>query len=313
MTRLSSRTRATGGDEGLAMIMVIGTMVIMSILVAVALTVSSNFSPIARKDQDWNAALAAAQAGVDDYLANLNRTDTYWATVDCANVALKGPKMAGSCGWTAATPVGWQQVHGGVATSGVFHYDVDTSGIWKKGSVRLTSTGKVNGVTRTIQVRVSKGGSTDYLYYTDYEDADPANKVPYPSGASAACGGSSDLAPTGSTSGQTRSGCSEITFIGGDVLDGKAHFNDAPLMSSGSGTRPKFLQGYETADPSCTVVLGTADSSGNGKSTGTGKCWRSTSNTTPYVGAERSDSRAAALPHRQQRGLRDLPWLRVHR
>ena len=69
------------------------------------------------------------------------------------------------------------------------------------------------------------------------------------------------------------------------MLDGKAHFDDSPLMSTGSGTRPKFLQGFETADPNCTVALGKADGSGNGKSTGTGKCWRSTSSTTPYVGA----------------------------
>ena len=108
--------------------------------------------------------------------------------------ALKGPKAAGELGGTASTPAGWQSVNTAVAKAGVFHYDVDTSGIWKEGSVRLTSTGKVNDVTRTIQVRVSKGGSTDYLYYTDFEDADPGNKVPYPSGASAACGGSSNPA-----------------------------------------------------------------------------------------------------------------------
>ena len=40
----------------------------------------------------WQAALAAAQAGVDDYLAKLNRTDAYALTVDCSNDALKAPK-----------------------------------------------------------------------------------------------------------------------------------------------------------------------------------------------------------------------------
>jgi Tfp pilus assembly protein PilX len=291
MSRLDPRRARESGEEGLAMIMVIGTMVVMTALVAVALTVAMNYAPVARKDQDWNAALAAAQAGVDDYLAKLNQTDTYWTTVDCTNVALKGPNApaTNTCGWTSSTPVGWQTVHTGLANSGQFHYDVDTSGIWKDGSVRLTSTGKVNGVTRTIQVRVSKGGSTDFLYYTDYEDADPANTVPYPGGADAKCGGSSDPSDwkywwQGRTDSRGNNLCSEITFIGGDVLDGKAHFNDSPLMTSRGGEAPKFLQGYETADPNCTIAAGTAGSDGYGKNAGDGKCWRSTSNTNPYVG-----------------------------
>ena len=49
--------------------------------------------------------------------------------------------------------------------------------------------GKVRGVSRSIQVLVSRGGSTQFLYYTDFEDADPANTQVYPSGApSNACG-----------------------------------------------------------------------------------------------------------------------------
>ncbi len=276
--------RGKTGDEGVAMIMVIGVIGVVTTLVLVALSSASNFTPQARRDQDWNAALAAAQAGVDDYLAKLNRTDTYWTSIDCANVALRGPKQAGSCGYTSSTTPGWQQVRSGVATSGHFHYDVDTSDIYSDGSVWLSSTGKVNGTTRTIQVRVSKGSSTSYLYYTDFENADPANKVPYPSGAPSACGGSSDPS-NWKYFWQTRSGCSEITFIGGDVLDGKAHFNDSPLMTASGGTRPRFLQGYDTADPNCTAALGRPDSSGNGQAAGQGKCWRSTSGTTPYVGA----------------------------
>ncbi len=284
MTRLDPRFQRAQGDEGVAMIMVIGTMVVMSVLVGVALTIATNYAPMARKDQDWNGALAAAQAGVDDYIARLNQSDLYWAAVDCTNEALQGPKTGpNSCGWTASTPAGWQQVRGGVAGSGQFHYDVDPSKYNLEGFVNLTSTGKVNGVTRTIQVRVSKGGPTKYLYYTDYEDADPANKVPYPSGAKKECGGSSDPSDW-KYFWQGRSGCSEITFIGGDVLDGLAHFNDSPLMTARSGQRPKFLQGYEVADPAC-KDNGRPDGSGNGRSVGKGKCWRSTSDTTPYVGA----------------------------
>ena len=109
--------------------------------------------------------------------------------MDCTNIALKGGKTgANSCGWTSATPPGWQLVEPGNAKGGEFHYDVSTAGINSQGVVQVTSTGQVNGVTRTIQVNVGRGGSTDFLYYTDFEDADPDNQTAYPYGASTQCG-----------------------------------------------------------------------------------------------------------------------------
>jgi hypothetical protein len=184
-------------------------------------------------------------------------------------------------------------VEAGVAKSGQFHYDVDVSEFWKNGSVRLNSTGRVGDTRRTIQVRVSRGGSTEFLYYTDFEDADPDNRVSYPSGpASDACGKSGPS--TAKYWFQGRSGCSEIQFAGFDVLDGKVHFNDTPWMSNSGGTRPQFLQGFETGDPNCTVAAGKANGSGVAvDSLGKGKCWRSTSTAAPYVGT------SGAIPAKQ--------------
>ena len=191
-----------------------------------------------------------------------------------------------TCGWTSSTAPGWQQVNANDPSAGYFHYDP----VYASGSVRLVSTGKVNNAYRSIEVRVARGGSTDYLYYTDFEDADPANKVAYPSGASTDCGGSGTASakywyqtPSGSsttpnptsTSGH-RSGCSEIQFAAQDVLNGKVHFNDTPLIGSNSGSNhATFTQGYETSDPNCTPA----------KSTTLGYCYRSTSGGTPNVGS----------------------------
>ena len=108
----------------------------------------------------------------------------------------------------------------------------------------------MNGITRSVQVLVARGGATDFLYYTDFEDADPANTSAYPSGASTQCGG------TGPTNAnywfEGRSGCTEITFVSGDQLDGQVHFNDTPLISGS----PTFLRGYETSDPGCKTATG---------------------------------------------------------
>jgi len=278
MRRLVRRARPqTGDDAGIAMIMVMGSILVLSLLVTAAIGYSLQALPQARHDQDWNASLAAAQAGVDDYIGRLNQSDSYWQTVDCANSALKGPAAGtNTCGWTTATVVGWKQVSLSDPTVGKFHYDVDPSTIYSTGAVRVSVTGKVGSVSRTIQVLVSRGGSTDFLYYTDFEDADPGNLTAYPAGAP-----SNNCGKAGPTSAiyywpSGRSGCTEITFIGGDVLDGKVHFNDTPLLTNLGGNSPKFLKGYETADPGCKT-----GNAGNGYA----GCFRGSGNPDPAGGA----------------------------
>ena len=247
--RLSARLLAPHQrDEGIAMIMVMASIVVLSMLLATAYMVALQAQPEARRTQDWNAALAAAQAGVDDYIARLNQSDTYWTSVDCSNPALKGPKAGtNSCGWTSSTPAGWQSVQPGNPNSAQFHYDVDASGIYSQGAVRVTSTGRMRGVSRSIQVLVSRGGSTDFLYYTDFEDADPANTQAYPSGPSSnACGKSGPTLAQYYWQNSSRS-CVEIQFVTGDTLDGAVHFNDTPLINGST----VFLKQYETSDPKC--------------------------------------------------------------
>ncbi len=235
-------------EEGIALIMVMAATLILGMLMTSAYMVAQQAQTSSRADQDWNASLAAAQSGIDDYIARLNQNDSYWTTVDCTNNALKGPKAGtNSCGWTTATAVGWQNLQPGNPAAGAFHYDVDPSTIFSQGVIRVTSTGRVNGHSRTIQVLVSRGGSTDFLYYTDFEDADPANQQAYPSGApSDACGKSGPTKAKYYWQNSSR-GCVEIQFATGDVLDGAVHFNDTPLM----GGSVKFMKGYETSASTC--------------------------------------------------------------
>lgn len=71
--------RARPSDErGIAMIAVIIVGFILFSLVTATLVFAINSLDVARHDQDWNAALAAAEAGIDDYLYRLNRDGSYW-------------------------------------------------------------------------------------------------------------------------------------------------------------------------------------------------------------------------------------------
>lgn len=260
IVRLSRRMRRSG-DDGMAMIFVIISMMVISLFVTAGLAYAVAGQRSGRFDQDHNAALAAAQAGVDDYIAHLNRNDNYGRQnpfTDCSNAAIAGPKapVPNTCGWSSTTPVGWQSVNSG-PTIGTpqFHYDVDASQLIAAGTIYVRSTGRVNAVRRTIEVAVSRSGSTQFLYYTDHENADPANRVLYPYGMPANCGaywwGPSKDYPNQPARATNDYGCIEITFIGGDVLDGAVHTNDTPLYTSVNGTLPQFKSSVQTADPAC--------------------------------------------------------------
>jgi len=261
MQPLSPFQRRRSDEDGFAMVFVILSMVVVTLFVVTGLAYAVGSTKSSRRDQDYNAALGAAQAGVDDYISHLNRNDNYGRLSpfnDCANKALPGPKAPSpnTCGWNASTAAGWQRV----ATAAVvgnpeFHYDVDASQLDSTGSINVRSTGRANGVVRSLEVAVSRGGSTQFLYYTDHEDGDPANAFIYPGGMPANCGaywwGSSKDYPSQGARQSNDGGCVEITFIGGDVLEGAVHTNDTPLYSPVGGVYPSFKQGVETADPAC--------------------------------------------------------------
>ena len=238
-------------DSGMAMVLVVGSMMTLMVLVLGALAYTMQSEKFARYDQDYTRAMAAAQSGVEDYVSRLNRMDTYHTTVDCANTALKGPtSRANSCGWNSSTIPGWLPVTVGdtSANASAFHYSVDASRVNTEGTVMVTSTGRSKGVYRTIEVAVGKGGTTDFVYYTDFESADPANLISYPTGApNNSCGKSGNS--LAKYFWQGRSSCTEITFINSDVLDGRVFSNDA-ILSSGA----QFEQSIESANTGCLAV-----------------------------------------------------------
>ncbi|WP_426566853.1 hypothetical protein ACPPVT_10090 [Angustibacter sp. McL0619] len=278
-TRSVLRARMPQGDDGIGLLFVITAMMMATLVAFSALGYALNTQRSSRTNQDWNGALAAAQAGVDDYIGYLNRNDNYARNGDdCTNLALKGSRTpANTCSpaWTSTTAAGWKPIEPGDPNGAAFHYDIDSSRLDSTGVVLVTSSGRARptGPVRTLQVGVGRGGSTQFLYYTDHEDADPDNKAVYPSGMNAGCS-KYWWQPTRGRAGSLN--CVEITFYGGDVLDGAVHTNDTPLMTNNGSLKPKFLQGLETSDPNCkSAVPGNVatytncDRNGNGADYGT--------------------------------------------
>lgn len=220
------RRDAQGNDQGFALITVLlATMALMALgTAAVAYGLGSQNA--SRRDQDWNAALAAAEAGIDDYVFRLNENSNYYQ-FSATNIPADGN----------AAFDGWQPVAGPTNQSS-YHYSVDTSQLSTQGSILITSTGRsgVKEVERTVQSTLRRRSFIDYLYFTDFETIDPATYPNSSSSATAAWAQTNcsqhwaDGRPEGSNQ------CVPINFISADTLNGPVHTNDA-LMICGT---PRF-------------------------------------------------------------------------
>lgn len=245
-------------DEGSALIVVLGAMTVLSLLVSVTLSYALRTSDTAVRANAWNQAFAAAESGVDDYLARLNRDDLYWRTVDCTNAALRKKYTTGApCGWGAAsTTTGWLPVPG-PDTAAEFHYDVDVTSTPVNGTIALTSTGRSSGITRSIQVTLRRGGFGEFLYYTVYETKDPAD-YPDPTTAMDKCAHYYWEPTTSVSKPRDTSYCTDINFVGGDKINGPLHSNDAMVVGADNslGVGPWFQGTATTSWPQCRPVNG---------------------------------------------------------
>ncbi len=256
--RLLALRRRPDQEQGSILVVVVGSMLILGMFATVGFAYSMSSQRFARHDQDYLAAMAAAQSGVEDFISRLNGADTYAYSPDCTNLAWEGPMdpAANTCGWTTTTAPGWLPVSPGVTdpTAPHYHYSVDSSQR-NQGTYRLLVTGRVNGVYRSIDTTVGKGGSTDYVYYTDFESADPKNVQAYPPSGTGKveCGknGSEFARYWHSSPSRSGQGCVEITFVGGDRLDGEVFTNDSIYASLKGGVKPVFLEQVYTSDRKC--------------------------------------------------------------
>ena len=148
---------------------VLGTMAVLVLFLLGTLAYATQNLAPTRKDQDSKAALAAAQAGVDDFLSRLNADNSYWQAADAANTAYTtGLALPGTGGTpSASTP----------SCSGCsFTYERlgTVSDVAKAGSLRLRVTGRAGKATRTMVATLQPVGFLKYVYYTDVEAVDPA-------------------------------------------------------------------------------------------------------------------------------------------
>lgn len=262
--RLSAETPGPRREEGVALIVVIGIAAVLTVLVTTALSVSLGSLVRARTDQDWNAAIAAAYAGVDEYKSKLANDNTYmqygnpdspFSATSKAAGALALPTGSATNPAFGIGPTGsWATVPGSGGTAS-YRYEVDNSNYWATGVLRLQSTGRVGNQVRSTVVNLKQAGFIDFLYFTNYEVQDP------------------DLTGMNGTNGQPNcaqykwqgrsSSCAQIQFGSGDVINGPLHSNDTlyicgatfngPVTTSNTANPPRYDKPSSGCSPTFSV------------------------------------------------------------
>ena len=189
-------------------------------------------SNISRHDQDWNAALAGAEAGIDDYIFRINENSNYWQYNATNPPPTSDPNAA-------FTELGRRRRRHRTPRSTA---TASTCPRWAS-TAASRSPRRAASATRSARVYATlrRRSFLDFLYFTDIEARDPAQYTGSPfdqltaqtscgapkhyyggSGAQRDIDGRTDYAGDADPP-----SCTEINFITADSINGPLHTNDA--------------------------------------------------------------------------------------
>lgn len=214
-------------DSGAAMIFVlIWSVVLLGLVLVVSQVVVRQIVPSDRSEDSF-AALAAAEAGIEDFLVRLEQPG-YENFLDPTNRAYRE----------------FVDLPGGLGGA-QFSYAIDTSRTATAGEIRIYSTGRSGEVSRTVEAVLSRRSTLDYTYLSDIET--PAPNVPGAYSSNRDSGGRAGLTsrelaeslcsrrwyesgsvdPSGSTGNQRNLNyCQWAGIYSSERISGRIHTND---------------------------------------------------------------------------------------
>jgi hypothetical protein len=159
--------RGFRGERGFTMILALGILLVTSLLLAGAFAAVQGDTTLSRSDLDGKRAYAAAQAGVQDYLGQLNEnaaSSAWWQ--NCANDSATNVAVPGTTGETYSYHPVTACVTGG-AVGTVVNPTV--------GLLRMEFTGKSGslGAQRTLVADFRPLSPLSFMWYTVHETEDP--------------------------------------------------------------------------------------------------------------------------------------------
>lgn len=244
--RLRRPIRRLAHQAGFTTVTLMGTMAIGTMLVAGGFAAVNPDIGLSRKDQDYKQAYAAAEAGVQWYLASLARDNAYYTKCTAVPPPSTGVAAPVNNKWngSGADPRIWRNLLGMPGAQ----YTVELlpspgysacvandqySMVDPSGNMRLRVTGRSRAETRSIIVTLRRRNFIDFIYFTHFETLDPLAYTTSQQQASASVNCAKFRAQ--------RSSCTEIQFATEDNVRGPLHTNDSALVC-GSPTFGRFAQ-----------------------------------------------------------------------
>ncbi len=218
-TNLLSRIRRRlAGEGGFTMIIALGVLVVTSLLLTATFVAITGDAHLSQSDLDGKRAYAAAQAGLNAYLYQLNQNSTYWQT--CSNDTVSWTSVPGN---TSGEQYQYVPVpaNGNTAcnSSNVIGTMIDTN----SGGLTIAFEGRAGTgnqvVYRGIVATFKRKTPLSYLWYTKYETDDPI--IP----GFSACGNLWYR--------QGRPSTCEINWVTGDHVNGPMYTQDQLYVASG--------------------------------------------------------------------------------
>ena len=218
------------------MIIVITVVMLLTFIPLAIFTQAVQQLPLARHDQDHESALAAAEAGVDDYLNHLNQNSNYWTYNATQPAARRQPGVH-----ELGAGAGPERQRRDVPLHA--RHDEDARRPARSTSRRR---GKSRNVIRTVKVGLRRQGFLDFLYMTDYEIVDPALsgdptvvRVPRVG---------VERAPRRPATGPTRRAAASCTGPTPPSLNGPVHTNDGLYVCGSAALQRRHRHVLQLAD-----------------------------------------------------------------
>jgi type II secretory pathway pseudopilin PulG len=250
-TRLAGRTRTRlAAEEGFTMVLALGVLLVTSLLLTAVFFALQGETRSGTNDLSAKQAYAAASAGIESYLYELNQNPNYWGT--CSNDTVSSTSVPGSSDGESFSYAPIYANGNTSCTSNVINSLIDTN----TGTIRMVFTGNAGTnpvISRSIVVSFRMNSPLDFLWYTHFEAFDTS--IPGMSG----CG-------MFYRSGSRPSQCN-IQWFTGDVMNGPMYTDDQYYIASGA--TPTFGRNasdkIESSEPSYTNLseVCTGDSCGS--------------------------------------------------
>jgi len=252
----------------MSLVVVIAVTAIMATLVIGGTAMALNSQRHGRHTAAWEAALAAAYGGVEDYRSLLTSNPEYWRygnptaqfTLDSGSVVVAPPVPNPAFDTLPGGTWGTIPSLSTNDTEARFRYEVDSSEYESLGRIRLRSTGAVGEDTRTVVASIGQEGFIRFLYWSDYE-------IMQSSATSNHCKTAASWDYThdrlkyaweGRTCGGLAPDYGDVYYASEDVFNGPFYSNDAPMICDGvfndlfltmplAQSRSKLYRGFKCA------------------------------------------------------------------